>query len=94
MAEYTQREEAQFNVMRRRTLTLAGNALVAVGAGAPNVVFTFPRAEPDTNYIAVATPQWASYVYCSAKTLADCTFTFSAAPGAPSTLNVVIMRGE
>lgn len=86
--------EVQLNIIRVRTLTLAGNALLDVLAAAPNATFTFPRQEVDVRYIAVATPSWNTTVYISSKTVDDCVFTFGTAPAGAETLNVIIMRSE
>jgi hypothetical protein len=96
MAELTERERAQFNTLRVRALTLAGNTLLDVTGGAGSATFTFPRNEPDANYIAIATPSWDTTVYVldTDKTVGSVIFTFGTAPLGAETLNVLIMRSE
>jgi hypothetical protein len=90
------RNEAQLNVVKNRVLTLAGNTLLAVAGGAVTATFTFPRAEPNVDYIAVATPSWSTTVYVlnADKLTTSCRFSFGTAPVGAETLNVLIMRSE
>lgn len=89
--------DAKYAAIRRRALSPAGNTLLAVGAGAGTITWTFVRKEPDTSYIVSAVPSWNTTVYVldTDKTTTTCKFTFgTVAPGGGGTLNVHVCRSE
>lgn len=79
----------------RRWLPPAGNQVaVAVTAAAGNVAVTWARAEGDTNYGVLATPNWGTTVYVTAKTTAGCTVNFGTAAPVGATVDLATFRSE
>ncbi len=89
------REREQADVLRARFLTSAGNAVSrAVAGGATSVTVTFARAEPDTSYGVLATPNWDTTVRTGAKAVGSVVIEFgTAAPGGGGLVDVLTFRG-
>jgi hypothetical protein len=60
---------------------------ISVPNGSANVIVGWRTPAPEANYVAVATPSWATIVSYSGKTLTQIQFNFSVvAPGAQTLL--------
>lgn len=81
--------------IRRRFLTPAGNGVrLSVTAAATTKAVTFEREMPDTNYGAVATPNWSTTVYVTNRTTTGFTLNFGTAAPANATVDYVTFRSE
>lgn len=89
------RDDAQWAVVRRRVLTLAGNQIaVPVTAAATTKAITFPRQEPDTKYGVLVTPNWLTTFSVTGKTTSGCTVNFGTAAPANATIDFFSFRSE
>jgi hypothetical protein len=78
-----------------RWLTPAGNQVAtSVTAAATTVAVTFPRAEADTSYGVVATPNWGTTVWVTNKATTGCTINFGTAAPANASVDLITFRSE
>jgi hypothetical protein len=86
---------ARLERLLRRVLTPAGVKVAAsVTAAATSVSITWPRAEGDTAYGVVATPNWLTTVAVTAQTTTGCTVTFGTAAPANARLALFTFRED
>lgn len=79
----------------RRWLTPAGNKVaLAVTAAATTVAVTWDRSEGDATYGVIATPNWGTTVYVTAKTTAGCTVNFGTAAPVGALVDIATFRSE
>lgn len=91
----TERERAKLQILFQRFLTLGGTRVAtAVTLAAANVVVTFPRNEPDTNYGAIAIPNWGTTIYINTKTTTGMTINFGTVAPASATVDWITFRAE
>ena len=89
------RESAVWQRIRLRCFTSAGNKVAqAVTAAATSVAVTWPRTEVDASYGIVATPNWGTTCWVSARTTTGCTVTFGTAAPANATVDILTFRTE
>lgn len=67
---------------------------LSVTAAATTVTYTFPNegTEVDTNYGIVATPNWSTTCYVSARSTTSFTLTFGTAAPASATVDAIMFR--
>lgn len=65
---------------------------LAVTAAATSVTYPFASTEVDTNYGAVATPNWNTTAYVSARTTTSLTVSFGTAAPANATVSILVFR--
>lgn len=82
-------------ILLRRFLTPGGNGIaIPVTLAAGNVVVTLPRSELDTNYGVVATPNWGTTCYVTAKAVTGFTINFGTVAPANATVDYLTFRSE
>ena len=87
--------ESTIRRLFRRWLTPAGNQVAtSVTAAATNIAITWARAEGDATYGVLATPNWGTTVYVTAKTTAGCTVNFGTAAPVGATVDLATFRSE
>lgn len=89
------REMRQFQVMRRRTLTPAGNAInLPVTAALTTLAITFAQQESDLTYGVAVTPNWGTTLWVTAKAVTGFTLNFGTAAPANAALDYTTFRME
>lgn len=89
------REYRQFQVMRRRMLTNAGNVVgLPVTAALTTISVTFPQAESDASYGVSVTPNWPTTLSVTAKTVTGFEISFGTAAPANAALDYTTFRTE
>ena len=85
----------QFQVMRRRSLTLAGNGInVPVATSATTLAITFAQPESDLQYGVSVTPGWPTTLSVTAKGVNGFLISFGTAAPASATLDYTTFRTE
>lgn len=89
------RQAAVWQRLRLRFFTSAGTKVAqAVTAAATSVAVTWPRTEVDAAYGVVATPNWGTTCWVSARTTTGCTVNFGTAAPANATVDILTFRSE
>lgn len=89
------RADATWKRLLLRWFTQAGNRVaVSVTLAAVAQAVTFARAESDTKYGVIATPNWGTTCWVTAKTLTGCTLNFGTGAPANATVDVATFRSE
>ena len=89
------RDLAQWGIVRRRVLTLAGNQVnLAVALAAVNKAVVFTHTETDASYGVVVSPNWLTTYSVTAKTTTGCTVNFGTAAPANAAIDIFTFRAE
>lgn len=93
--DYTAAERDALTRLRVRHLTAAGTLVAAtVAESSTSLEVSFVRAEPDTRYGVLATPDWQTAIWVTDKTTAGCTLNFDAPAPSGSHVDILTFRTE
>ena len=91
-----QRAQEEWRRIRRRFLTIAGNAVqVPLGNGVTALAVVLPRGEVDSLYGVTALPSWDTTVWVANRTTTGFDLNFgTATPDADQTVDYATFRTE